>query len=121
MAQIIEEEKFFSLDGGIESFPMSMYIIARRCAGEDSEYDWSKFNSVEIDIVRSKNLDPDDEVSYTVVSSKCTEFTVQELADDLNSDSRNLKVERLMDYLKKFSPSRVASEFFIRVTVISEE
>lgn len=118
---IIEEEKFFTLVADPFSFPYVMQIVASRCAGKDPEYDWSKFDAIEISIIHAFHFDPDNEASYNVVSDNCTEFTVNELAEDYHSDDCNPKIEKIIRFISKLPIGRTKSQFLARVTVLSEE
>lgn len=83
-------------------------------------YDWSKYDEIDVSIVRSKNLNVDDENSYVVISDNCTTFTVAELAEDCVSDDCNPKVEAIMKFIKTLPVGKVPGKFYVRVTVFAE-
>lgn len=113
----MDKEVFFDLTADIVSFPFIMSIVSSRCAGNDPEYPWNEYNTVEVSIVRSAKHMPEAKNNYIVISDNKKVFTVAELKDDYNSEDCNPKVEEVMAFIKKLPMRNSPSHFYVRIRI----
>lgn len=113
------DEKFYEITDAY-SFLLVMSEVTEMCAVLDEGEGWAMYDEVDISIVRSTNLDEDDENSYNVVSDNCTTFDVIELAQDSIDDDTNPKVEAIYKFVKNLPIGKAKGKYYVRASVFAE-